>query len=47
MALLRLTPDEQKSSVHSIQFGRKYAVKIMQTIGKYLAIFMKALPVDS
>jgi hypothetical protein len=38
MALLRLTLDEQKSSVYSIEFGSEYAVKIMQTIEKYLPL---------
>jgi hypothetical protein len=38
IALPRLTPDAQKSSIYTIEFGSEYTVKIMQTIGKYLAI---------
>jgi hypothetical protein len=48
MILSRLTTDEQKSSVHSIEFGSENAVKTMEAVGKYvIVIYMKALPVES
>jgi hypothetical protein len=47
MILPRMTLNEQKSSVHSIDFGSENTVKIMKAIRKYLPSFMKALPIDS
>jgi hypothetical protein len=38
MILLRLAPDKQMSLIKGIQFRSENAIKIMQTIGKYLAI---------
>jgi hypothetical protein len=38
MALLRVAPEEQKSSVPGIEFCSENTIKIMQSIGKYFAL---------
>jgi hypothetical protein len=38
MILLRVTPDEQKSLVYSIDFSIENSVGIMKMIQKYLAV---------
>jgi hypothetical protein len=44
--LLRLTLDEQSNSVHSIELHSENDIKIMEAIGKYLAITYESIPVD-
>jgi hypothetical protein len=42
----RLTADEEKSLVYSIHFGSEEANRSVKTIGKRVAVYMKALLVD-